>query len=91
MPCYTWRFDGDDFVLERANRAAYERAEGALRALIGRRLRDIYPDRPDIAADLARALAERTDRPPRDELTASRPTASSADSTSATCSSRPTG
>ena len=30
VPCYTWRFDGDDFVLERANRAALERAEGAL-------------------------------------------------------------
>src|SRR5215207_4467532 len=60
VPCYAWRSKDGDFVLERANRAAYERADGRLPGLIGWRLPDIYPDRPDIAADVARALAERT-------------------------------
>ena len=60
VPCYSWRSKDGDFVLERANRAAYQCADGRLPGLIGRRLPDIYPDRPDIAADVARALAERT-------------------------------
>ncbi len=59
VPCYTWRLDGDDFVLERANRAAYERAEGSLQALLGRRLGEIYPDWPEIAEDFALAFEER--------------------------------
>src|SRR3954451_18240587 len=59
VPCYTWRADGDGFVLERANRAAHERFGGHLAALIGRRLDAVYPDRPDIAGDLATSLAER--------------------------------
>src|SRR3954463_10753151 len=57
--CYTWRPDGDGFVLERANRAAHERFGGHLAALIGRRLDAVDPDRPDIAGDLATSLAER--------------------------------
>src|SRR4051794_28526726 len=59
VPCYTWRADGETFVLERANRAAYERAAGRLEPLIGKRFDAVYPDRPDIAADIARSLAER--------------------------------
>src|SRR3954447_26511123 len=59
VPCYTWRADGDGFVLERANRAAHERFGGHLAALIGRRLDAVYPDRPDIAVDVATSLAER--------------------------------
>src|SRR3982750_3987258 len=59
VPCYTWRANGDGFVLERANRAAHERTGGRLHELIGRRVEDVFPDRPDIASDLAHALAER--------------------------------
>src|SRR3954449_5799027 len=58
VPCYTWRADGDGFVLERANRAAYQQAGGTLRRLLGRRLEEIYPDRPDIQRDIAQSLAE---------------------------------
>src|ERR1700754_1941996 len=60
VPCYTWRHADGDFVLERANRAAYERTEGQLQQFLGRRLGDIYPDRPDIADDLSKTLRERT-------------------------------
>src|SRR6201991_1102555 len=59
VPCYTWRHADGDFVLERANRAAYERTEGQLQQFLGRRLGDIYPDRPDIADDLSKTLRER--------------------------------
>src|SRR5690242_7070834 len=58
VPCYTWRADGDGCVLERANRAAYERAGGRLEPLIGRRFEAVYPDRPDIAQDIATSLRE---------------------------------
>src|SRR4051812_26534045 len=30
VPCYTWRREGEDFVLERANQAAFERGDGQL-------------------------------------------------------------
>jgi diguanylate cyclase (GGDEF)-like protein/PAS domain S-box-containing protein len=59
VPCYAWRSEDGDFVLERANRAAHERADGRLRELIGRRVGEVYPDRPEIGEDLARALEER--------------------------------
>src|SRR3954469_15529285 len=59
VPCYTWRADGDGFVLERANRAAYERSGDQLEPLIGRRLEAGYPDRSDIAGDVATSLRER--------------------------------
>ena len=59
VPCYTWRAEQGDFVLERANRAAHEQTEGRMGDLIGRRVDEVYPDRPDIGSDIARALAER--------------------------------
>jgi diguanylate cyclase (GGDEF)-like protein/PAS domain S-box-containing protein len=59
VPCYTWRREGAEFVLERANRAAFEQAGGRLGPLIGSRVDDLYPDRPDIAADIEDALAGR--------------------------------
>jgi diguanylate cyclase (GGDEF)-like protein/PAS domain S-box-containing protein len=59
VPCYTWRFEGGDFVLERANRAAFERADGSLAPLLGRRLGEIYPDWPEVTEDFALAFRER--------------------------------
>ncbi len=59
VPCYTWRALDGGFVLERANREAHERTGPRLRTLLGRRVEEVYPDRADIADDLAIALAER--------------------------------
>src|SRR3954454_304784 len=59
VPCYTWRPDGDGFVLERANRAAHERFGGHLAALIGGGLHAVDPHPPPIAGDLATSMAER--------------------------------
>src|SRR3954451_24280157 len=58
VPCYTWRADGDGFVLERANRAAHDGFGGQLAPLIGPRLDAVYPERPDSAGDLATSLSE---------------------------------
>jgi EAL domain-containing protein (putative c-di-GMP-specific phosphodiesterase class I)/GGDEF domain-containing protein/PAS domain-containing protein len=59
VPCYTWLADRGDFVLERANRAAFDLARDTLAPLLGARVGDVYPDRPDIAEDLERCLRER--------------------------------
>ena len=59
VPCYTWLAQDGGLVLERANREAHERMGPSLRTLLGRRVEDVFPDRPDIGRDLATALAER--------------------------------
>src|SRR3954468_19734753 len=59
VPCYTWRADGDGFVLERANRAAYERSGDQLEPLIGRRLEAVYPDRSAPPGRVPPSLRER--------------------------------
>jgi GGDEF domain-containing protein len=56
VPCYTWLADRGDFVLERANRAAFDLARDTLAPLLGARVGDVYPDRPDIAEDLEERL-----------------------------------
>ncbi len=58
VPCYTWRPEGGEFVLERANRAADERTGGRIAALLGCTARDLFPGSP-IQADLERCLSER--------------------------------
>src|ERR1700753_3706478 len=57
--CYTWRPQGGEFVLERANRAADERTGGRIAALIGRTARELFPDSP-IHSELERCLRERS-------------------------------
>src|SRR3954452_14598122 len=66
VPCYTWRREDDDFVLERANRAAFELAGGELERHLGKRLAEVYPDRADLAEDFATAFA--TKAPVRREM-----------------------
>jgi diguanylate cyclase (GGDEF)-like protein/PAS domain S-box-containing protein len=58
VPCYTWRPEGGEFVLERANRAADERTGGRITGLLGRTARELFPDSP-ILGDLERCLSER--------------------------------
>ncbi len=55
IPTYTWRRDGDDFVLESYNRAADAASRHDAANYVGRRARDVYADEPDILADFERA------------------------------------
>ena len=57
VPCYTWRADGQGFILERANRAAFENGRGRLEPLIRGRLRGRDLHAPDIVRDVADTLA----------------------------------
>ncbi len=51
VPTYTWRCLGDEFVLERYNRAAGREVRGRIERLIGRTAREMYPDMPEVLAD----------------------------------------
>ncbi|MDA0170780.1 EAL domain-containing protein [Solirubrobacter taibaiensis] len=57
VPCYTWRFAGGEWTLERANQAAFAMAGERLRELIGGTVRQIFPDRPDLREDLEHVRA----------------------------------
>jgi diguanylate cyclase (GGDEF)-like protein/PAS domain S-box-containing protein len=56
IPTYTWRKQDQDFFLLEYNDAAGEITRGAINSLLGRRVRELYPDRPDIAEDMLRCI-----------------------------------
>jgi two-component system, LuxR family, sensor kinase FixL len=51
-PAFIWRRDGDDFRLLAHNRAGAVLDESRMTPLIGGRASELYPDRPDVLADL---------------------------------------
>jgi PAS domain S-box-containing protein len=57
-PAFIWRRDGGDFRLLAHNRAGARIAEDRSGSHVGRLASELYPDRPDILADL-RVCAER--------------------------------
>ena len=59
VPVYTWQPSGDDFVLVDYNAAADAITGGVLSDFLGTTAAAMYPDRPDIVADLSRCFAER--------------------------------
>jgi PAS domain S-box-containing protein len=52
IPTYLWQWQEDDFILVDFNPAASRLARGAAEAFLGRTSAQIYPDRPDLRADL---------------------------------------
>src|SRR4029453_9656773 len=52
VPCYVWHRDDGTFVLERANRAAYEMTGPRLDEVIGRTVSEVFANQPEVAADL---------------------------------------
>jgi diguanylate cyclase (GGDEF)-like protein/PAS domain S-box-containing protein len=56
VPCYVLQRLADTFVLERANRAAFELSGDRLNEQLGRTVEEIFPGRP-VTADLTRVLA----------------------------------
>jgi PAS domain S-box-containing protein len=59
MPTYCWRAKGDDFELISYNDAAEETSHGAIRDWLGIMASKMYPDMPEIPADLALCLKEK--------------------------------
>ena len=59
VPCYVWRSENGSFVLERANQAAFAVIGERLRDHVGAHVEAVFPDRPDIRADLQQAQSER--------------------------------
>lgn len=59
-PAYLWRAKDGDLVLEAANRAGVKATGGTVREGIGMTATEMYGDRPEIVADLRRALAGET-------------------------------
>ena len=60
VPTYTWRRQGDDFVLEEYNDAADAITSGHMNEFLGMKASQMYADRPEILADLKRGFDERT-------------------------------
>jgi len=54
IPVYSWRLIGEDFVLVDFNDAALEMTKGIIVNLLGRKLKDVYPDNPEIRDEIWR-------------------------------------
>jgi PAS domain S-box-containing protein len=66
IPTYTWRRDGDDFVLIDYNDAADEITRGKISQLLGQKSRDLYADAPDVYRNILRCLVSK--RPIKNEM-----------------------
>jgi len=58
VPTFTWKKSGDDFVLADYNRAAEDFTKGLIPKFVGRTVRDLYRDRPDIIQIMAVSFAQ---------------------------------
>ncbi len=59
-PAYVWRAQGDDVILETANRAGMTATKGRIADHFGVSATSFYEDRPDIVEDLRRCLRGET-------------------------------
>jgi diguanylate cyclase (GGDEF)-like protein/PAS domain S-box-containing protein len=59
LPTVTWRAVGGALVLVAYNAAQQALVRGQMATMVGKRVGEVYRDRPDIVADHARCLAER--------------------------------
>jgi len=62
IPTYTWKIQDDDFILVDFNESAADITQGHIKDFIGISATELYPNRPDILADLRRCAQER-DKP----------------------------
>jgi signal transduction histidine kinase len=58
IPVYTWRRDGDDYVLADYNDAAQAITGGAIHSILGVRCGAFYADAPEVLGDFRRCVAE---------------------------------
>jgi PAS domain S-box-containing protein len=60
VPTYIYRMVGDDFELANYNDAAVALTHGEIARLVGERISAMYPDKPEILADMRRCFAEKS-------------------------------
>jgi len=60
IPTYTWRWNGEDFVLEDYNRAAAAITRNNIRRFLGQTASEFFPDHPELARDLRVCLEQQT-------------------------------
>lgn len=58
LPTYTWKRQGDDFVLLDYNDAGFEVTQGGISRLLGQTSRQLYPHLPDVCEDMERCFRE---------------------------------
>jgi len=58
IPSYTWRKKGDDFVLAEFNDAALRITDGKISKFLGKKLSDMYGDRPALIANIHKCYEE---------------------------------
>ncbi len=61
VPTYTWKFDGDDFILIDHNLAAEQITGGGIKRALGMKLKELYGDRPDLIEDIYTCFKTRRD------------------------------
>lgn len=60
LPTFTWKKDGEDFVLIDFNQAAVTASQGNVPSFVGARAGEVYADRPDIIDDLRLCFESRS-------------------------------
>jgi PAS domain S-box-containing protein len=57
IPTYTWRFNGNHFILDAFNDAAIEITNGGITSFLGSTLNEMYENEPDIIKDMHSCLS----------------------------------
>lgn len=60
IPTTTWQKKGSKFVLIDYNDAVYEETKGKVAEYIGREIKEIFPDNPEISVDLSRCFKNKS-------------------------------
>lgn len=60
VPTYSWKWNGDDFVLVDYNDAAIEITKGGIKDFIGKSAREMYAEMPEVLEEFRRCFTEKT-------------------------------
>ena len=60
LPTFTWKKDGDDFILIDFNEAAVTASQGNVSSFVGMQASEIYADRADIVDDIRLCFESRS-------------------------------
>ncbi len=60
VPTYYWQWGEDDFVLVDYNQAAEKATRGSIADFLGKKVKDVFKDRPQVLADFSRCFTEKT-------------------------------